>query len=159
MKSNSILYRINIATEKNIEEHLNKCSDLFIPKLSSYVNIHQYSKKIREYAITFEAWNNHDNLVGLIACYLNDDITLNGHITSVSVDREFSKRGIANKLIKNTINYALKENFKTISLEVSHQNKIAINIYKKYNFYIYKKKYDIYKMLKYLNINNKNQIK
>jgi 2-polyprenyl-3-methyl-5-hydroxy-6-metoxy-1,4-benzoquinol methylase len=126
---NNITYNINTSTEEKINLHLTKCKDLFIPSLDSYVNINEYSKKLYNNSVRFEAYIE-DELVGLIAVYDNKKENFS-FITNVSVFTEVRNLGVANHLI----NLCKKETKnKTIKLEVNKDNLRAINFYKKHNF-------------------------
>ncbi|MGZ3861850.1 MAG: GNAT family N-acetyltransferase [Bacteroidia bacterium] len=125
--------RIKTASEKEILMHLTACDNNFIPHLSKKVNLVEYSKKIADNAITFEAWSGPE-LVGLIAAYFNDPQNNKGYITSVSVLPRFENKGIASSLMRNCIFYATQKNFKEINLEVARDNASAIALYKKFNF-------------------------
>ena len=126
-------YTINHAKNEDIEKQLLQCSKLFSPALDTYVSIPDYSKKIRENAVTVEAWHS-DELIGLVACYLNNDRTHEGYITNVSVIHDYQGKGVAKKLIKNTIEEALNKKFKTLNLEVEVNNKWAIGLYRRSGF-------------------------
>ncbi len=130
--TNNIVYKLKTANEEDIRFHLNDCSDSFIPPLNSRVNIEEYSNKIAERAVTFEAWSN-GMLIGLIATYFNFEAQF-GYITSVSVLKKFMGAGIASELLKRCISYANANKLKEIKLEVYKENIPAINFYKKYNF-------------------------
>lgn len=135
----SILYKINTATKKEIYNHLIICNDVFIPKLSSRTDISTFSDKIFKKTIKFEAWNN-NLLVGLVSVYFNNLETQIGFINNVSILPEYHKNGIASKLIKKSEDYAKKNNFRQIQLEVNKNNISAINLYKKQNFNLIKDK-------------------
>lgn len=129
-----IEFKIKTADAENVLIHLNKCKDNFIPVLDKTVDITEYSKKIVENSVTFEAWVNKD-LTGLIAAYFNDMENHSGFITNVSVVSEYAGRGLASELLKNCIHYAIENNFKEINLEVSPENEQAIRLYKRHDFY------------------------
>jgi len=108
-----------VTTLENIQQHLNKCSSTFVPSLDNYVNINKYSKKIFEQAILFTKFDG-DKLVGLVAAYDNPTEQF-GWITNVSVDPEYSKKGIATELLNECYkyfetkkHYIKKENFNKI---------------------------------------------
>ena len=149
MKSINISYKVNEATVKSIEEHLNKCANLFNPRLDSYVNIKKYSEKIRENATTIEAWQ-FNSLIGLIACYLNNNYTLKGYITNVSITKDFQGKGIALDLMNMTINLALEKGFKKLDLEVEVDNTKAIDLYRKAGFVLSGREGNKYFMLNQL---------
>ena len=129
----NINYNTKTALMENIYSHLRECNENFIPPLDEKVNIMNYSKKIYENAITFEAWNE-KVLIGLIAAYLNDTVNKKAFITNVSTIKSYMGKGIANELMKMCISYSKNHNFNEINLEVSSKNTDALNLYKKYGF-------------------------
>ena len=141
-----IIYQEGTAKKKEITEHLNACNQLFNPALSSYVNISQYSIRLKEFAHTFEAWDN-SILIGLVGCYLNDNINYNGHISNVSVIKEYHGKGIAKKLLATTIKKASQLGMKSITLEVESTNNAAIKLYKNIGFEISGKNKNKYSMI------------
>ena len=129
----NIEYKIKAASREEILLHLKKCNDNFIPPLDKKVNLAEYSQKLADKSITFEAWLN-DELIGLVAAYLNDLENHVGHITSVSVVKDHNGKGIAMELLDRCIEYARRQNFKHITLEVSEDNLGAVQLYKKFDF-------------------------
>ncbi|MBC7694106.1 MAG: GNAT family N-acetyltransferase [Burkholderiales bacterium] len=112
--------------------HLNYCNNSFIPPLNTRVDLKEYSKKIYNNAVTFEAWHD-QRLIGLIATYFNKEDNF-GFITSVSLAKEYSGVGIASKLLEMCVEYAAKHHYDELKLEVNNDNIPAVNFYKKYNF-------------------------
>ena len=55
-------------------------------------------------------------------------------IISILIDKKFRKVGIGNSLMNDLLNIAFKKKIQNIFLEVSVENLIAINLYKKFNF-------------------------
>ena len=121
------------ASEQEIYFHLMKCNENFIPHLGKRVNIKEYSAKIFEKAVAFEAWSG-DTLVGLVAAYFTDPKGQTGYITSVSTIRAYMRKGIVSNLMKMSIDYARQHGFKTVFLEVDKANDNAIDLYKKFGF-------------------------
>lgn len=132
---NFINYKINKADKYAIEEHLLKCSDSFIPPLETYVKIPEYAEKIEKNADTFEAWHN-DNLVSLIACYLNNIENKEGFITNVSTLPLYQGKKITTKLLQMLLYFAKDKNFNILSLKVNRLNTQAIEFYLKKGFKI-----------------------
>jgi ribosomal protein S18 acetylase RimI-like enzyme len=130
-------YTINTATEKQILAHLKRCNDNFSPPLNERVVLHEYSNKIFEKSITFEAWEK-GSLIGLVSAYFNDKENRTGFITNVSTNNKYKRRGIATKLLNMCINYAQQHNFAEIDLEVAQNNNTAIQLYEINGFYHYK---------------------
>jgi len=112
--------------------HLNGCKNDFIPPLDKKVNINDYALKIQANAITFEAWEKND-LIGLVAAYFNHE-NRTGFITNVSVIKQHSGKGIAAHLLTDCIQYAKKQGFLSIDLEVNNVNIAAIKLYEKFGF-------------------------
>ena len=67
----NLSYKIKTASANEIMIHLKKCSENFDPPLEKKVNLADYSKKLAEHSVSFEAWMESE-LVGLVAAYLND---------------------------------------------------------------------------------------
>jgi len=55
-------------------------------------------------------------------------------IISILIDKKFRKLGIGKSLLNKLLNIALEKKIQNIFLEVSVENQIAINLYKKFNF-------------------------
>ena len=55
-------------------------------------------------------------------------------IISILIDKKFRQGGIGKGLLNKLLNIALKKKIHNIFLEVSVENQIAINLYKKFNF-------------------------
>src|SRR5690349_14652885 len=95
-------YYTNKAELEQIVFHLLLCDQLFTPPLSSRVSIEEYAKKIELNALRFEAWDC-DQLVGLVAIYMNDEKKSEAFITNVSVLDEYRGRGVATQLLTQGI--------------------------------------------------------
>lgn len=75
-----------------------------------------------------------DKIVGVIFFYLYDwDTGKKCYIEDLAVDRKFRRKGIAKKLIKNTEDFLIKNNIKTITLTVNKKAN-AFKLYKELNF-------------------------
>lgn len=129
----TITYKKQTASAEEIYFHLKKCNDNFIPPLEKKVNLLDYSKKIADKSVTFEAWDE-SSLAGLIAAYLNDSETKKGFITNVTTVKEYQGKGIASQLMKMCIDYSRNSLIKVIALEVAVGNADAIQLYKKNGF-------------------------
>ena len=133
MKMNDeIKYAQNHSTTADVYIHLKSCDNQFVPHLSSKVELAEYSKKIADKAIRFEAWNK-NTLVGLVAAYFNQQENFL-YITNVSVEIKYKDRGIAKQLLHSSIIFANEHKLNFIELEVNKKNQSAINLYKKLKF-------------------------
>lgn len=129
----AVEYRSNEASAEQIAEHLSRCDAEFTPPLSGRVEINDYAKKIASQAMRFEAWSG-GTLVGLAAAYCNDQETHIAYITSVSVLREWTSKGIAVRLVGQCVEHAKVSGMQQISLEVAACNTPAIKVYEKSGF-------------------------
>lgn len=126
-------YAQKSASKDNIFTHLMECDNLFIPPLSETINLDQYSSKLRTNAETFEVWAK-EQLISLVAVYLNDFESKVGFITNVSTSPEYTGNGLAQNLLRNCIDHAKKLHFISLMLQVHCENTLAIKLYKKINF-------------------------
>ena len=83
--------------------------------------------------------SNHENIFILShpkpVGYLKARVTRDEiEIISILIDKKFRKIGMGNSLLNRLLNIALKKKIQNIFLEVSVENQIAINLYKKFNF-------------------------
>mgnify|MGYP006123798543 FL=1 len=131
-----INYEINWSTQKDIQKHLEDCSNSFIPPLNTYVNIQKYSKKIFTKSIRFESWYKNE-LIGLLAIYSNTSFN-KAFLTNLSLNNKYENKGIGHKLVRNCKSYLISKQMNNIDLEVNIQNHKAIKFYKKNNFVIKK---------------------
>ncbi len=135
METLKIIYKVKTATLTEIFAHLMACDDDFHPPLNERVNIKEYSQKIFEKSITFEAWRG-VTLVGLLAAYFNDIPSRSTFITNVSVLKNFMSLGIASELLRKCIGHAVQENIREIRLEVNKRDSQALGLYRKFDFVV-----------------------
>jgi ribosomal-protein-alanine N-acetyltransferase len=128
-----VRYAVDEATVADIGAHLLRCDRHFVPRLSQRVDIAAYAAKLREAAVTFEAWDG-ATLVGLVAAYLNDPGGEAGFVTSVSVEAGFQGEGIGDALMHNCVDRARSRGFKRVGLEVGAANEKAIGLYRRHGF-------------------------
>lgn len=126
-------YLVNRASGAEIAEHLLCCDADFVPTLSERVAIPDYARKIASKATRFEAWSN-GTLVGLVAVYCNDREARIAHITSVSVMKAWTGKGIAARLTNQCVEHAKAAGMRQIGLEVAATNMPAIKLYEKSGF-------------------------
>lgn len=133
MNCSDLRYDLNAALASDIERHLGRCDALFIPPLSLRVHLLTYAQKIREHAVTFEAWAGSD-LVGLVAAYFNDRALGEGFITNVSVETAWRHLKVGTKLMERAIEWGRVHDYPTIRLEVQSGNSAAIGYYEAFGF-------------------------
>lgn len=133
-----IYYKSNSCNPDDLISHLLKCD--FNPPLNTYTDITKYATKLIEYAKLFEAWNSQNELIAIVAAYLNDKTKNTAFITNVSCVTDYQRQGITGKLLGECIETIFKLGFRTIQLEVFENNIKAIKLYEKYHFKIKEKR-------------------
>jgi len=128
-------FLLNKASEAEVAGHLKACDANFVPPLNERANINNYTRKIVSKSTRFEAWSNGE-LVGLVAVYCNDQKNLIAYITSVSVLKKWTGKGIATCLISRCIVHAKTSGMRQIDLEVANDNTAVIRLYKKSGFVV-----------------------
>ena len=128
-----IEYLLNKTSAAQIAEHLLRCDADFVPPLSGRVKVDDYARKIADKATRFEAWSG-GSLVGLVAVYCNDREKRIAYITSVSVLREWTGKGVVAHLMSQSVEHAKALGMKQIGLEVASDNTPAIRLYEKSGF-------------------------
>ncbi len=73
----------------------------------------------------------HPNPVGYLKAIVTKDEI---EIISILIDKKFRKAGIGKSLLNRLLNIALEKKIQNVFLEVSVENQIAINLYKKFKF-------------------------
>ena len=144
-----IHYRTQTTSQADLHHFLIECDNDFEPKLSSEVDLCNFSEKIYKNAVRFEAWNNRE-LIGVLSVYLNDKESGIGFINHISILQKYQGHGISNTLIRNCLEYAKSKHFKYIRLEVSKHNHIGRSLYEKYAFLIETENHEKLQMIKNL---------
>jgi ribosomal protein S18 acetylase RimI-like enzyme len=123
-----------LVSENEIKRLLIKNDKFFYPRLSSRVNIGQYSKKLYANAYFILCNTNDKSVVGLIAFYANDFETSVAYLSIIFVNQEYQGHGIAKNMIKMMFDKLKELNFIEILLEVHQENASAINMYENIGF-------------------------
>jgi ribosomal protein S18 acetylase RimI-like enzyme len=131
--SAAVEYLFNKASASQIAGHLLRCDGDFVPPLSGRVEIKDYAQKIFSKATRIEAWLD-GALIGLVAVYCNDQENRIAYITSVSVLRVWTGKGITTRLLDQCVEHAKASGMRQINLEVAGDNVRAIKLYEKRGF-------------------------
>jgi ribosomal protein S18 acetylase RimI-like enzyme len=141
----TIEYKENVSRYAQVLFHLEYCNEQFSPNLSKRVSLEDYSKKIVERAVRFEAWSD-NRLIGLLAMYTGDATSPKAFITNVSIEKDFCNKGIASCLLNSAKEYSKNMACNNIFLEVAEENMQAIKLYVKSGFVTVKKENKIITM-------------
>jgi ribosomal-protein-alanine N-acetyltransferase len=126
-------FTVNQGDQRHIYSHLLRCDNLFVPPLSTRVNVEAYATKLALSAERFEAWHTNE-LICLVAAYMNDPATKKAFITNVSTEASHQGLGIAGQLLSACIDHATKRGYNSIELEVAEHNRAAVHLYHKWGF-------------------------
>lgn len=127
-------FKVGCSRAEQIQEHLLACDKDFPVPLSSRVSLAEYSQKLHDRAIRFEAWCG-QQLVALVGAYDARARRENElFVSNVSVLPEFRGRGLAKLLLRQCIAYAVAHEFSRIRLEVDAANAAALALYKRLGF-------------------------
>jgi ribosomal protein S18 acetylase RimI-like enzyme len=149
---NPIVYATNHAKPEDILKHLQQCSLDFAPPLAEIVNLSEFALKIYDHAVTFESHINGE-LVALASMYCNDRETKRAFINHICVLEPYRGLGISKVLIEACLQFANKELFSSVMLEVSKENAVAKNLYQNFGFAVQETQKDIITMIKKLEEN------
>jgi 1-aminocyclopropane-1-carboxylate deaminase/D-cysteine desulfhydrase-like pyridoxal-dependent ACC family enzyme/ribosomal protein S18 acetylase RimI-like enzyme len=112
---------------------LKKFGDYLPVQLSYKVNLEQYAQKIIERADILFAYQDQD-LIGILILYANDFEKKTGHIPLLSISPHLRGRGVGKAMMSRAIARCRSRNITTLSLEVHHENRRAIDFYQKIGF-------------------------
>lgn len=128
-----VAYRTKTASRADMHSHLKKCDDMFMPPLSSRVDLVEYSNKLFDKSVSFEAWHR-TVLIGMANAYLAGADNGAGFITNVSVLVDYRGKGVASKLLTMCLEHLRNHGVSLVRLEVSCQNHPAIKLYSSAGF-------------------------
>lgn len=122
--------RYNTLCAEDIYQHFVNCGTVI-----DVVDIRQHSEKLCRHATTIEVWCG-ESLIGLCACYMNDDINNIAFISHIEVLNNYKNMGVGTLILQRTFKKAIDSGMKRIRLEVSKGNAVAFSFYIKNGFRI-----------------------
>ena len=125
--------KIDTADPVQLHQYLLSCDEQFNPRLSTHVNLLNYAEKLHTKSVRFEMRQGQE-LVGLVAAYLNAQDRQTGFITHISVLSTYLRKGLARLLIERCMEHARAEGFAELRLEVLPGNSGALKLYKRLGF-------------------------
>lgn len=128
-----ISIEIRALAASEIYNYLIENDQLFIPPLSSRVNVKDYALKLSKFAVHFCAISNL-RLVGFLGCYFNEPLGEFAYISTLSITGNLHGKGIAKNLLNAIIQYGSKNKINEIRLQVHVSNLPAMKLYSEYGF-------------------------
>ena len=102
------------------------------PKLTDENILYEYARKLSKFAEFVICKNSKDEVVGMIAFYMNTKPVC--YLSFVCVLQEYTRKGIMRQMIENIVKEAKIRRFCKLKLEVNKGNNIAIKAYESLNF-------------------------
>lgn len=125
--------KTNYCNEEEIKKLILSLDEESVKTLQNKIEINSYVKKIRKKAMTIEVWLD-NNLVGIIACYVNSETKTNAYITYFCVHPKVQGLGLAKKMYHFLLRKDELSRFKSIFLKVDKDNLKALTLYKSLGF-------------------------
>ena len=126
MKTEHDVTSDHFVTRIELHNHLLRCDDYFIPRLSSYVDIDQYVLKLYERAKKVAVFDG-DRIIALGAFYITNRNC--GFITNMSVDPSFQSSGLGKRLLSLIEQELAAADVNQLELEVFDCNSKALGFY------------------------------
>lgn len=128
---NTFHYNLEKPDRKDLENFLTEVDTDFPTPISAKTPITDYVKKVLDKA---DIWSciYDEELAGISIFYCNDSNSLMAYESLLSVKKEFRGKGVAEILIKKTLDFIRAKQFKGIFLFT--ENPIALKLYKKMGF-------------------------
>lgn len=105
------------------------------PPLGDRVKLTEYANKLTRQATCLTVRTN-GRIRALSAFYSNDLETGIAFLTLIAVDKSMRNKGLARRLLDETIVFSRKSNMKKLVLETHLKNKSAVRLYKSYGFVV-----------------------
>lgn len=132
----NIVFEYFEATKENeilLYQYLISIDNSFIPKLSSYLDIEIYSKKlINNACICISKYNG--AFVGMAAVYMNNKADKIAYLSIIAVSDQFKGQGVSQILLDQVIKKSQNQGMTDFKLEVNKANARAISFYEKNGF-------------------------
>lgn len=106
--------------------------DVF-PPLDERVILSEYAHKLAQSADCIIVREN-NRIEGLSAVYCNDYETKSSYLSLIAVSRALRNKGVAVKLLDETIQHSKLKGMERLVLETHKQNESALKLYLKYGF-------------------------
>lgn len=112
---------------------LTKLDKGYVPPLSSRIDIEKYSSKLMENA---DVWVAVDQTVdvGVVAFYANNIKFKRAFISTIGITSSVRGKGLGDKLMNLVEHEAVRKGMRTLELEVSVKNYLAIRLYARRGF-------------------------
>ena len=122
---------MNIEIQKMKQEHLEQIQDILLTDFDEFWNAGVLKNELENPLSVYIVALNQGEVVGYAGLWQPDD---EGHVTNIVTKKDKRGNNIGTLMLEEIIKIAKSKDMKSITLEVNVNNKIAINLYKKYDF-------------------------
>ncbi len=122
----------NISECLNILQEFSDC--LASLQNSSESGLQAFAKKFIEYGNFVITTNNHNEKMGFIAYYANDNVNKKAFISMIAVHPQYREKHVGSSLIDYCFSDCICKGMTSISLEVAKNNLTALYFYTKKGF-------------------------
>ena len=123
----------------------------FYPRLSNVTELSIYAAKLYDFAYCIYASDpTNKTPAGFCFFYDNNLEAKEAFLTLIGVDKEHQGKGIARSLMQRMVDRLKNSGFISVSLEVNRKNSKAMNLYRSFDFSIFKQEEDSIFMKLYL---------
>ena len=124
----------NIANQRALYKLLLRLDEFYIPRISSQIDLKEYSMKLLKSARVFCAITNKKKYAGLLAIYVNDKVNCKAFISTIGVFPVYNGLGVSKALMLKAFEIAADSGMSVVLLEVNINNQRAVSFYKKLGF-------------------------
>lgn len=132
-EANNINFYLSKLSIEEIERFLILNDNNLFEKLSTRVNIHEYSKKLYENALHFTLYK-HENLVGFSPCYFNNEEKESAYISALIIRKSYQGLGLEEKLLGYIKEFSKHNKFNQILVSFHCRNSQSVEFYKNNSF-------------------------
>lgn len=123
-------FAVYISDDVNeVSDTLKRYEDLFVPSLSSKLNIFDYALKLVKNAVVMLIKKDNCPAVAFAAFYMNDSINKTAYLSTIGVSNACKGTGYGKILLSLAEKLAVEKNMKAFKLEVKKNNLSAIGFY------------------------------
>ena len=121
----------NIVIKEMTLAHLNSIKNILESNFDNFWNYNIFKSELENKNSKYIIAEINNEIIGFAGISIVLDTA---DITNIVVKKDFRGKGISSLLLESIINIARTNNCNIINLEVSFNNSIAINLYKKFDF-------------------------
>ena len=122
---------MKIKIQKMTKEHLNQIKDILQEQFDEFWNVNVLEQELENPLSEYIVAIADEEVIGYAGIWIPTD---EGHITNIVTKKDKRGNCVGTKMLEKIITLAKIKELKSVTLEVNEHNKIAIKLYKKYNF-------------------------